>query len=137
VPPSAETPAAEGDGKTFYLVSFGPAGAEQPVLEGTQITASFSQEQVTGNAGCNNYSGSLTPVDDYFTIGPMISTQMFCAEPEGVMEQEQAYLAALQGTNGYQWVQQEVANTTLVSAGQLSYTLPDGTSGVMNFASSP
>lgn len=137
LPPAADAPAAEADGSTFYLVSFGPAGAEVPVLPDTQITASFSQDMVSGNAGCNNYSAALIPADGFFTVGPAISTLMFCAEPEGVMEQEQAYLAALQGTGGYQWEQTLVNGATLVTAGQLFYTLPDGTTGVMNFTTSP
>jgi heat shock protein HslJ len=136
-PPSEDAPAGEADATTFYLVSFGPAGAETPVLEGTQITASFSQELISGNAGCNNYSAVLTPTDGFFTVGPIISTLMFCAEPEGVMDQEQAYLAALQGITSYQWEQQLVNEANLVTTAQLTYTLADGTAGVMNFTTSP
>jgi heat shock protein HslJ len=35
-------------------------------------------------------------------IGPLASTMMACAEPEGVMEQETQYLAALQMAESYQ-----------------------------------
>jgi heat shock protein HslJ len=136
-PPSEDAPAGEADATTFYLVSFGPAGAEQAVLEGTQITASFSQELISGNAGCNNYSATLTPTDEFFTVGPIISTLMFCTEPEGVMDQEQTYLAALQGITSYQWEQQLVNEANLVTTAQLTYALADGTTGVMNFTTSP
>ena len=136
-PPEPDAPAGEADGSTLYLVSFGPEGSEQSVLPGTQITASFSDTQLTGSAGCNNYSGTLTPVNDYFTVDGIVTTRKMCAEPAGIMEQEQAYLAALAGTGGYLWEQQLVNDTTLVTSGQIFYTLPDGTTGVMNFVSSP
>jgi heat shock protein HslJ len=136
-PPEADAPAGEGDGLTFYLVSYGPQGAENPLIEGTQITASFADDVVTGNSGCNNYSGALTPVDDHFTVGPILTTRQFCAEPAGVMDQEQAYLAALEATGGYQWEQTRRNDGTLVPEGQLFYNLPDSTVGVMNFTTSP
>jgi len=135
--PNPDAPAGKADGSTLYLISFGPADAQQPVLAGTQITASFGDQNVSGNAGCNNYSGTLAPVNDYFIVGPIITTRKTCNEPASVMEQEQAYLAALEGTGGYQWEQQLVNGTTLVTSGQIFYTLPDDTAGVMNFVSSP
>jgi heat shock protein HslJ len=136
-PPSEDAPAGAGDGLTFFLVSMGPEGDEQELIPGTQITASFANDQVTGNAGCNNYSGTLTPVKDYFTVGPIIVTNQYCAEPAGVMEQEQAYLAALQATGGYEWEEKLVNGTKLVTEGILYYSLTDGTIGTLNFVSSP
>ncbi|MFO7679362.1 MAG: META domain-containing protein [Chloroflexota bacterium] len=133
--PALNPPAAEAEGSTLNLVSFGPVGSPQPLIEGTSITANFADDTISGSAGCNNYSGTMTPVDDHFTVSGVITTMMFCAEPEGVMEQEQAYLAGLQTVGGYLWTQELVNNTTLVTQGQLFYTLPDGSAGVMNFVS--
>ena len=60
---------------------------------------------------------------------------MVCSEPAGVMEQEQAYLTALAGVDGYVWTQQ---GGSAIATGQLFYTLlADGTTGVMNFTTSP
>jgi heat shock protein HslJ len=133
------TPAPESDsvispalGLTFSLVSYGPQGAEQSVIEGTSITGVFTTEAVTGNAGCNDYSGVITPVEDYFTIGPVAVNEQACAEPAGVMEQEQAYLAALQGTSGYLW-QQDASAGTVITGARLTYVLEDGTTGNLNF----
>ncbi|HRQ37677.1 MAG TPA: META domain-containing protein [Chloroflexota bacterium] len=134
-PPAPDAPAAEAEGRTFYLASFGPADAPQPILEGTEITAHFANDTVSGNAGCNNYSGTVAPVDDYFQVTGIITTLMMCAED--VMAQEQAYLGGLGALSGYQWEQSLVGNSTLVTAGQLFYTLPDGTPGVMNFVATP
>jgi heat shock protein HslJ len=68
------------------------------VITGTEITASFAEDgQVSGTAGCNSYFASYEadPAAGTITIGDVGSTMMACAEPEGIMEQEQEYLAAL------------------------------------------
>ena len=130
--PAPETPTSPVQGLVFNLVSYGPEGAEQSLIPGTQITASFTNDTVSGNSDCNDYTGQLTPVDEYFTVGSIAVTQKICTEPEGVMDQEQAYLAALQATAGYQW-QQDVDSGNLVTGGRLLYFLADGTSGFLNF----
>lgn len=133
-PPVEDPPAGEANGSTLYLRSFGPTDAPQPLVAGSQITANFAGDQISGSAGCNNYSGTLVPVSDYFNVTDILTTRQFC---EGLMEQEQAYLVGLQAITGYQWEQTLVGSSSIVTQGQIFYTLPDGTSGVMNFASSP
>jgi len=128
--PEANLPVSSATGIEFQVVSFGPVGAEQPVLEGTTITAVFGETEVTGSAGCNTYSGAMTAVRDFFTVGPIVTTRMACEE--ATMQQEQAYLAALESLTGYQWGSELVNSTSVVTAGQLFYTLADGTSGVIN-----
>ena len=73
----------------------------RPVLEGTQITAEFKDEQVAGSAGCNGYFASYEVSGSALRIGPAGVTRMFCGEPPGVMEQESAYLGLLEETAGY------------------------------------
>jgi heat shock protein HslJ len=74
------------------------------VIIATEITAYFGEDgQLTGNAGCNNYSAAYEIDGDQITIGPAITTRMACGEPEGVMEQEMAYLAALDMASSYQF----------------------------------
>jgi heat shock protein HslJ len=128
-----DTVTGGASGLPFRVVSFGPAGAEQPVIAGTTITATFDEAALTvsGNSGCNSFSGSLIPQGGFFTVGPIASTLMACETP-GVMEQEAAFLAALQGTTGYRWTQQTVNNAPVITSGQLTYTLADGSSGVIN-----
>lgn len=68
------------------------------VLEGTEMTADFGADgQVSGTAGCNNYFGPFEADAEAGTlsVGEIGSTMMACADPEGIMEQEQEYLAAL------------------------------------------
>ena len=64
-------------------------------------TAQFEGGRVSGNAGCNNYSASYSISGESLTIGPAMATRKFCAEPAGIMEQEQQYLQALQKSHTY------------------------------------
>jgi heat shock protein HslJ len=73
------------------------------LLADTEITAVFGEDgKITGSAGCNNYNASYTVDGDSIQIGPAASTRMMCSTPEGVMEQEYAYLNAIQAAASYQ-----------------------------------
>jgi heat shock protein HslJ len=78
-------------------------GGVQSLLAGTQITAVFGSDgQVSGSSGCNRYFGPYQSSGDTLQIGPLGSSRMLC-EPPAVMDQEQAYLAALQRATQYQF----------------------------------
>jgi heat shock protein HslJ len=67
------------------------------VLAGTTLTADFGGDgTLTGNSGCNDYSGPYKVTGDQIGIGPLSSTKKACSDPAGVMVQEAQYLAALQ-----------------------------------------
>lgn len=67
------------------------------LIEGTEITLFFGENgELSGNAGCNQYIGSFTTTGNAIQIGQLGSTMRFCAEPEGTMDQESQFLAALQ-----------------------------------------
>ncbi len=69
---------------------------------GTEISANFGADgQVSGNAGCNQYFAGYSVDGKAIEIGPAATTFKFCEEPPGVMEQESAYLAALQSAATY------------------------------------
>ena len=73
------------------------------MLAGTTLTADFGKDgTLSGNSGCNTYSGGYKVNGDQITIGPLASTMMACSDPVGVMEQEAQYLAALQSAATYQ-----------------------------------
>lgn len=96
-PPLVATP--------WQLVAYrsGP-GAVTATLAGTTVTATFDPEgRVTGSAGCNAYGASYTLTAPDLTIGPGVSSRMFCHHPEGIMTQEQDYLQALAATATYDW----------------------------------
>ena len=70
--------------------------AVSTLVDGTSINMNFGTDgQVTGTAGCNNYFAFYQVNGSNLTIGQPGSTSRFCVEPEGVMDQESAFLAAL------------------------------------------
>jgi len=78
------------------------------LIEGTVITLEFSEAYLGGEMGCNGYGG--TPDGGkYFSKGdgtfelyfPLAVTLQRCAKPEGIMEQEAAYIEALKDANHY------------------------------------
>lgn len=67
------------------------------VLMGTELTMEFSADgRVAGSAGCNRYTGSFKQDGKSLSFGPAAATRRMCVEPEGVMEQEQQFLEALE-----------------------------------------
>jgi heat shock protein HslJ len=83
------------------------------VLEGTEITALFdgAEGQVTGSAGANHYFGGYQISENELSIQEIAHTEMYRLDPEGVMEQEQAYLGTLRAAESYE-----------ISAGELRIT---------------
>jgi heat shock protein HslJ len=78
----------------------GPGGTMTAPTGGTAPTLGFEGDTAAGNASCNQYFGSYELDGSSITFGPLASTEMFCADP-GVMEQEAAYLAALQSVDSW------------------------------------
>ena len=76
----------------------------QAVLADTRITATFesADHQVSGSAGCNTYFGEYKVSGDKLTISQLANTEMYCMEPEGVMDQETEYLKMLHATDSYE-----------------------------------
>jgi heat shock protein HslJ len=73
------------------------------LLADTVLTVMFGESgQISGSGGCNNYSGSYeSDGAGAIEIGPLVSTMMACAGPEGIMDQEMQFLAALQAGTVY------------------------------------
>jgi len=71
-------------------------------LAGTQITATFDESgALSGSAGCNIYNAPYSADAGEIEISEPATTEMFCGEPDGIMAQEAAYLAALPTTVRY------------------------------------
>jgi heat shock protein HslJ len=73
----------------------------EPPLAGTAPSAEFSADQISGSTGCNHYFGPYAVSGSDITIGDVASTEMYCMDPEGVMDQEQAFLVALASVASY------------------------------------
>ncbi|HJS28208.1 MAG TPA: META domain-containing protein [Anaerolineales bacterium] len=90
-------------GTSWTVISYNTGqAAVVSLISGTEITADFAEDgQLGGSAGCNTYFASYETEGNSIRIGAPGSTRMFCAEPEGLMEQESQYLAALQTAATY------------------------------------
>jgi len=78
-------------------------GGFASVLSGTEIIAILGDDcSLIGSAGCNSYNASYEVEGETISIGPVAATRKMCAELEGTMEQEGAYLAALESVGPYQ-----------------------------------
>lgn len=94
-PPSSDSDLA-GEG-TWVLESLDG----RPVIKESVVTLSIGDSLIDGIDGCNAYGGRSeegAPVfgaDGVLSIPPLDTTDMDCPEPEGVMDQAYAYMAAL------------------------------------------
>jgi heat shock protein HslJ len=101
----------------WEVTAFLSGDAVTSPLPGTTITARFADDgTLTGSSGCNTYQTAFTLGRGSIEIEPAASTEMACAEPEGVMDQEAAYLAAFPTVVGYR-----------VDGGSLALLSADGT----------
>ncbi|UCG25718.1 MAG: META domain-containing protein, partial [Chloroflexota bacterium] len=103
LPVEEELTLAPLDGTFWYLVSI----SDQPLVPGSEITAQFMVDEsglngvIGGSSGCNGYNAGISVESGAFEVSLGVSTQIFCEFPPGLMEQEQAYLAALKTVSGY------------------------------------
>ena len=81
------------------------------LIEGTAITLVFTESYLGGQMGCNGYGGSpdtgkyLSKGDGTFALDPPFAvTVQLCTEPEGIMEQEAAYIEALMNAAKFRMV---------------------------------
>lgn len=97
--PYAETPLV---GTEWLLAGQVDANGQfQRVLDETAITAFFEGGSLTGTAGCNSYTAPYEVNGQDLTVGAAVATRQSCAQPEGIMEQEQQYLDQLGAVASY------------------------------------
>ena len=90
------------DATSWKLESYADdAGDMVDALPKSVVTLNFQAEQVSGSAGCNNYNGSYQTTGSKIEFGPMAATRKMCAQPLGIMEQEDSYLADLAAAYEY------------------------------------
>jgi heat shock protein HslJ len=93
------TPQAQGlAGTSWRVIGYNNGKqAVTSVLIGTTLSMSFSSDgRVSGSAGCNNYTAAYTLSGATLEFGPAAATRKMCADPTGVMDQEQQFLKALE-----------------------------------------
>jgi heat shock protein HslJ len=117
--------AADLVGTEWVLTSLNGEG----LIEDTSITLYFEEAFLGGSMTCNGYgggpdSGKYVATDDgaLTVLRPLAVTVQLCSSPEGIMEQEAAYIEALQSVASYRVVDDRLeienaaAETTLVFA---------------------
>jgi heat shock protein HslJ len=105
----------------------------ESLLEGSRITLNLGGEGFDGLAGCNNYGGEYEAADGgALRFGFFSVTAMACPSPEGVMEQEQAYIDALTEASTYRLaghrleIQDAAGGTILVFARKEEFATDPG-----------
>jgi heat shock protein HslJ len=90
-------------------------GGVVSLVAGTSVTMNFATGgKVAGSGGCNNYTSTYTQDGGKLTFASAVATRRMCAA-SGVMEQEQAFLKAL-----------ESAATSRMEGNQLELRTTDG-----------
>jgi heat shock protein HslJ len=112
----ARNPAIQGEleSSTWVLSSY----AGNQTIEGSMITLTFADGQISGSAGCNHYGGGFTVQGQTIHFSDIYATEMYCMDPAGVMDQEQSYLAALMNANRF-----ELTGDTLTITANAEQTL--------------
>jgi heat shock protein HslJ len=65
-------------------------------IPGTELHITFRDGTFQGSSGCNSYGGSYRVENGAITTWDIYSTEMYCMDPEGIMDQESYYLESLQ-----------------------------------------
>lgn len=114
-------PANALENTEWTLISYGPPGAETPVIESSGPSLQFEAENRAGGyAGCNTYGGSYRVDGDSLSFSDIFRTLMACQD-QAIMQQEDRYLEALQTTGEFD-----------IDGDRLTIVYGDG-QGVLNF----
>ena len=125
-------------GTTWEMMRYNDGrGGLSSAIRGTEITAFFAEDgSLTGSSGCNQYAatwevpGNVNASSGPISIGPAATTRMFCGEPEGTMEQEGAYLAALEAVTAYEIKGNELELTNHEGTEMAAYVAGEGSAGL-------
>jgi heat shock protein HslJ len=89
--PGSSPQSVELEGTRWQLESLNGT----PVVPGSTVTLQFDAENFAGgNSGCNSYGGSYSLDGSSIEFSEIASTLMACMD-DGIMDQEAAYLGAL------------------------------------------
>jgi heat shock protein HslJ len=95
----------------WHLLTIGKTS----VMDNTDITLKFSKDEVSGNASCNSYFASYETQGSNLTMDAIGMTEMWCMDPDGIMDQETRYLQSL-----------SKIDTFSIANGKLTLLLNDG-----------
>ncbi len=87
-----------------WELSYFPQDRFDGVLDDTDITLEFRIDDVpvlVGRAGCNQYGARFVAIGNRLEVEPILSTEMLCVVPNGIMDQEARYLSQLSQARGF------------------------------------
>jgi heat shock protein HslJ len=88
-------------GTSWKLVSYGPVGKQIPAAPGIKTSLGFGADgKVSGNVGCNQFSGNYEVKEGKIIFGLLASTLMACSEPQ--MTQESTSFQLMTGTVSFE-----------------------------------
>ncbi len=88
------------EGQLWRLASYANvSGVLTDLPSNIRIAAEFNAGKITGNGGCNNYSGAYSVNGDQIVISQVAATMKACAQP--IMVLEQAYFKSLQAVASF------------------------------------
>lgn len=117
-------------GSKWRLIALnnGEDGGDQRAGETTEIHMEFGDDgRVSGHAGCNRFSGPYTAdaATRRFRAGPLMTTRMACPQPDGRVDQETLFLAALARGETYRRSGESLEIRSGDGALQASFTLAE------------
>jgi heat shock protein HslJ len=94
------TDAAAGILGDWTVTGYYTGDAISSPVGGVTLTATFAEDSMSGDSGCNTFNGPYTLDGDAITIGPLASTLTACPSDE-LNQQEAEYLTALGTATSY------------------------------------
>jgi uncharacterized lipoprotein YbaY len=102
------------------------------VRGGTSLNALFGADgKLAGSSGCNRFTAGYTVGIDTIEVGPAALTRRMCGAPEGIMEQETAFLTALATAATYKLEGERLQLRT--SEGALAVDLVSAVTGTVTY----
>lgn len=91
------------DGTSWEVTGYYIGNAVASPLSGSTLTFRFSGNQISGNSGCNTFTGTYSVSGNNIWISDLSSGMMLCDTPAGVMQQETDFQTALRATVSFQF----------------------------------
>jgi heat shock protein HslJ len=104
-PTATEEPGADLRGKTWRLEGYRTNLEDEQLTEplsGVDVSLIFLEgNNLEGNSGCNTFSGRYVTDGRAITFRDILSTNITCDTPEGIMDQEAAFQSLLDRAEVY------------------------------------
>ena len=84
----------------WRLTSLGPAGDPAPVVSGSEVTADFEQDDMSGWTGCNSYNGARVSDGSSINTEELLWTERGCPSDE-LRVQEELFLELLVAADSF------------------------------------